>query len=115
MPAGKIVLDGDKLFISVSDVTGKTPEAARVETHEKYIDIQMPLTATETIGWIAADECVTVTNAYNAEKDIAFFADKPTTYVALQPKQFAIFFPHDGHAPCIGQGDFRKAVVKVLI
>jgi len=114
-PVGKTVLDGDKLFISVSEVTGKTPEIARVETHENYIDIQMPLSAPETMGWIASEACVNVTNPYNPDKDIAFFADKPTAYVNLQPGQFAIFFPHDGHAPCIGEGIIKKVVVKVLI
>ena len=55
------------------------------------------------------------TAPYNPEKDITFFADKPTTYVDVQPGEFAIFFPEDGHAPGIAEGNFRKVIVKVKI
>lgn len=79
VPAGKIVLDGDNLYISVAEPTGKTKETARMETHDKYIDIQMPLTAVETMGWKATNELKEPTAPYNPEKDITFFADKPTT------------------------------------
>ena len=115
VPAGKIVLDGDKLYISVAEPTGKTKETARMETHDKYIDIQMPLTAVETMGWKATNELKEPTAPYNPEKDITFFADKPTTYVDVQPGEFAIFFPEDGHAPGIAEGNFRKVIVKVKI
>ena len=115
VPAGKIVLDGDKLYISVAEPTGKTKEAARMETHDKYIDIQMPLTAVETMGWKATNELKEPTAPYNPEKDITFFAYKPTTYIDVQPGEFAIFFPEDGHAPGIAEGNFRKVIVKVKI
>jgi len=114
-PAGKIVLDGDKLFISVSDITGKTPEAARIETHAKYIDIQLPLTAPETMGFLPAGDCKNSPDGYNETKDITFFTDKPSAYVKVEPGQFVAFFPHDGHAPCIGEGAIRKLVIKVLV
>lgn len=114
-PAGKIVLDDDKLFISVSDVTGKTAETAKLESHAKYIDIQIPLTAAETIGFLPAGECKNSIEGYNTAKDITFFTDKPSAYVNIEPGQFVIFFPHDGHAPCIGEGAIRKLVIKVLV
>ncbi|MBP1640058.1 MAG: hypothetical protein H6Q17_1641 [Bacteroidetes bacterium] len=114
-PAGKIVLDGDKLFISVADITGKTPEAARLETHAQYIDIQIPLTAPETMGFLPASDCQNSPEGYNDAKDITFFTDKPSAYVKVEPGQFVIFFPHDGHAPCIGEGAIRKLVIKVRV
>ena len=114
-PVGKIMLDGDSLFISVAEMVGKEAQAARTETHQQYIDIQMPLSGSETIGWIAADACTHVTQSYDVTKDIAFFEDRPTTYVTLQPGQFAIFFPQDGHAPGITSGNLKKIIVKVRI
>lgn len=114
-PAGKIVLDDDKLFISVSDVTGKIAEEAKIESHAKYIDIQIPLTAAEIIGFLPAGECRNSVEGYNTSKDITFFTDKPSAYVRVEPGQFVIFFPHDGHAPCIGDGAIRKLVIKVLV
>ena len=115
VPAGKIVLDGDNLYVSVAEPVGKTPEAARMETHDKYIDIQMPLTAVETMGWKATCDLKEVTAPYNPDKDITFFADKPTTYIQVQPGEFAIFYPEDGHAPGIAEGNFRKVIVKVKL
>jgi YhcH/YjgK/YiaL family protein len=112
---GKIVLDDDNLFISVAEMEGKEALAARTETHKQYIDIQMPISGTETIGWITADDCKHVVQSYDANKDIAFFEDQPTTYISLKPGQFAIFFPQDGHAPGITTGSLKKIIVKVRI
>lgn len=80
-----------------------------METHDKYIDIQMPLTAVETMGWKATNELKEPTAPYNPEKDITFFADKPTTYIEVQPGEFAIFFPKDGHAPGIAEGNLPQS------
>ena len=93
--AGKIVLDGDDLYVSIAEPVGKSKDAAKMETHNKYIDIQMPLTTTETMGWKATKELKKITQPYNEEKDITFFADTPTTYIQVQPGEFAIFFPED--------------------
>ena len=115
LPVGKIELEGADLFINVVDITGKKESEARMETHEKYIDIQVPVGNTETMGWIAAEDLKTVTEPYNAEKDIAFFADKASVFVPVQPYQFAIFFPQDGHQPGIAEGTYRKIIVKVRV
>ncbi len=112
---GKIVLDGDKLFVSIVETQGKTKETAKLETHNKYIDIQMPVVGKETMGWLAGENCKNKIDPYNTERDITFFTDKPTTYVELNPYEFAIFFPEDGHAPAIAEGTIKKAIVKVLV
>ena len=115
MEPGKIVLDGDNLFVSLVEITGKKPEEAKMEAHRKYIDIQVVLTGQEKMGWTAIESCTHETDPYSAEKDIIFYTDKPTTYLTVNPGQFAIFFPEDGHAPAIGDGPIKKAIVKVLI
>ncbi len=38
---------------------------------------------------------------------------KAQTLVTCKPGQFAIFWPQDGHQPCIGSGDIHKAIFKV--
>ena len=112
---GKIELDGTNLFVNVAEISGKTSDEAKMETHRNYIDIQLPVTATETMGWIAVNDLQQTTQEYNAEKDVAFFADKATTFVNVQPYQFAIFFPQDAHQPGIATGTHKKVIVKVLI
>jgi len=115
MELGKTILDGDKLFISVMEIDGKLPEAAKMESHVKYIDIQVVISGVETMGWTAIEHCTEAIEPYNAEKDLQFFADKPSTLITVHPGEFAIFFPEDGHAPGIGNGLIKKAVVKVLV
>jgi len=40
---------------------------------------------------------------------------RPRCYVTLLPGEFAIFFPQDGHAPCISEGTLHKAVFKLAV
>jgi YhcH/YjgK/YiaL family protein len=115
MEPGKTILDGDKLFISIMELDGKTPEAAKMESHRKYIDIQVVISGVETMGWTAIEHCTNELDPYNVEKDLQFFSDKPTTYVTVQAGEFVVFFPEDGHAPGISDGPIKKAVVKVLV
>ncbi|MCC8143306.1 MAG: YhcH/YjgK/YiaL family protein [Tannerellaceae bacterium] len=112
---GKYEIEGKDLFISVVTICGKLKEDAKMETHNEYIDIQMPLQGVESIGWKAGSELKEAIGEYNPEKDITFFVDKPTTYDKIYPGQFAIYFPEDGHAPGIGEGTIRKAIVKVRV
>lgn len=115
LPVGKIELQGRDLFVNVVDITGKTAEQAKMETHRAYIDIQVPVGKAETMGWIAADRLQMPTEPYNQEKDIAFFADKAANFISVQPFEFAVFFPQDGHQPGISEGTYRKIIVKVRV
>jgi YhcH/YjgK/YiaL family protein len=110
---GKTELKGKDLFVIVSDSDMKTETDAKMEVHNNYIDIQLPVSKAETYGWKARVELKEPRDPFNEEKDIQFFFDKGTTLVTAVPGNFAIFFPQDGHAPCIGEGEIRKVVVKI--
>lgn len=115
LPIGKTDVDGDNVFISTQEFEGKTKEVAKLETHVKYIDIQMPFSTTENIGWKNIYNLNLPTQPYNENDDIAFFDDEATSYIALQPGECVIFFPEDAHSPGIANGKLRKAVIKVKI
>src|ERR1035437_6762495 len=66
---GKIELDGKNLFVNFAEGTGKTPAEAKMETHNEYIDIQVPYTSVETMGYIPTVDLRNPIEAYNAEKD----------------------------------------------
>ena len=100
---GKYELEGSRLYVSVVSIFGKEKKDAAIETHKKYIDIQMPLLGVEKIGWKPGCELQEESTPYNEQKDIAFYIDRPTAYTKIYPGQFAIYFPEDGHAPGIGQ------------
>ena len=61
-----------RLFVSVASLSGKDKNDAAIETHKKYIDIQLPLLGVEKIGWKPGCELQEVSVPYNEEKDIAF-------------------------------------------
>lgn len=48
---GRITLDGDNLFINNVDLDGVKKEKQVLELHRKYIDVHIPLSGKETIGW----------------------------------------------------------------
>ena len=85
MEDGKYELDGSRLFVSVASLSGKDKNDAAIETHKKYIDIQLPLLGVEKIGWKPGCELQEVSVPYNEEKDIAFFVDRPTAYTKSIP------------------------------
>jgi len=110
---GKHFIKEKALFVNITTVKGRTKEAATLETHVKMIDIQIPLDTEETFGYTPLEDLPAF--EYNAEKDITKYGDTMAqTYVTLKPGQMGIFFPQDGHAPCISEKDIRKAIFKVM-
>lgn len=110
---GKHQIKGADLFVNIQNAKGKTKEVALLETHKKMIDIQIPLSAPETFGYTPL--CDLPDAEYNAEKDITKYEGLAETYVTCKPGEFAIFFPQDGHAPCITEeAEIKKAIFKVL-
>ena len=112
---GRIVLDGDHLFINTSTPTGVTADQQILEVHRDYIDVHILMEGQETVGWKALEDLTQETKAYEKEGDCALYADRPTTYVTLQPGQFLIVYPEDPHAPIIGEGKIRKLIGKVKV
>ena len=110
---GKHFIKDKDLFVNIQVAKGKTQDAAVLETHIEMIDIQIPITCEETFGYTPL--CDLPDFEYNAEKDITKYGDtKAQTYVTVKPDQFVIFFPQDGHAPCIiNQPEIKKAIFKV--
>ena len=110
---GKHIIKGDSLFVNITTAKGRTPDAAVLETHRKMIDIQIPLDGPETYGYTPL--CRLPEMEYNDEKDITKYGDlMAESFVDCQPGMFAIFFPQDGHAPCIAMAsEIKKAIFKV--
>lgn len=109
---GKTELSKD-LLVNVAQTKPKGKEDAKLETHRDFIDIQIPLSGTEVMGYTAAADCVPADAPYNEEKDITFFEGLAESYIAVKPGMFAIFFPQDGHAPGITPDGVKKVIVKV--
>jgi YhcH/YjgK/YiaL family protein len=115
VPAERIVLDGDKLFINVADARLIPAETQKLEVHQKYIDIHFPLSGKEIVGWKHLSNLGTSEAPFDTDNDFALYAEEPTTYFTVMPGEFYIVYPEDAHAPIIGEGTLRKLIVKVMI
>lgn len=113
---GKHFIKDKDLFVNITTAKGKTPDEAVMETHKEMIDIQIPLDEEETFGYIPLED-MPDDIPYNAEKDITKYPDLPgSSYVTCRPGMMAIFFPQDGHAPCISMmPEIKKAIFKVKV
>ena len=113
MEPGKYPIKDKDLFLNLQVAKQRTKETAFLETHIEMIDILIPVSAAETFGYTPL--CDLPAFEYNAEKDITKYGDtQPQTFVTVQPGQFAIFFPQDGHMPCITDApEIKKAIFKV--
>ncbi len=114
LPSGRHSIDGDNLFAIVSQGPARTRAEARLEAHRKYIDIQMVLKGTDEMGWKTISAC-RVGGGYDDDRDVQFFDDSPSAWVAVTAGTFCIFFPTDCHAPLVGEGTIHKVVVKVAV
>ena len=119
-PDGTVEIDGKKVFAIIQSYeTRQERNAPRFEAHRKYIDIQFLLSGTELMGWAPLD-AVTVTEPYDAEKDILFgnVADDASAFTFFSAGQAIVLFPSDAHAPGLTKGKPRpvkKVVVKILL
>lgn len=112
---GKHVIDGDNLYVNIVDSQMKTPEQARLEVHDVYIDIQVPLSKGESFGVKPRGECREADGEFNREKDILFYKDKDWKTVSVNAGEKIVFDPDTAHAPLIGEGTIHKAIFKVKV
>ena len=115
LASGRHDLDADDLFVIIERRDGRGREAARLEAHRRYIDIQYTVHGEEEIGWRPLATCPPPAGPVDASKDIVFFDEAPSCWVGVPRGSFAIFFPDDAHAPLASVGALTKAIVKVAV
>lgn len=112
---GLHTIDGDAVFALVSACSGKGRSSARLEAHQRYIDVHYCLIGSDWIGYRPLVQCVTVAEAYDETKDVAFFYDVALEWISIESRTCAVFFPEDAHAPLGGEGPCKKIVVKIRV
>lgn len=115
--AGRIVLDGEKMFINVVDTTTEAREGRKAETHNSYLDIQYLAKGNETMGFAVNSPSIAPAAAYDENKDITLYTEVPgEMYLDMKGGDFAVFFPQDIHRPKCATGEnapVRKVIVKI--
>jgi YhcH/YjgK/YiaL family protein len=117
LPVGVIKLTDD-VTVQVQEYTTIPAESGKFETHDKMFDIQYVISGKEAFG-IAPRSELTVTEAYNTEKDITFYKDPALSgSVLLGPGDFIVVAPEDAHKPrCISGSPaaVKNLVIKVRV
>lgn len=113
-PAGRYEIDGDRLYAMVQNYNLHPVRPEKLEIHRNYVDIQLLLAGHETIVYRPVDG-LPVTAEYDAVRDIAFYHldENGSVALPLEPGNFALFFPEEGHLP--GNGNPADSVVKVVV
>ncbi|MFI3330547.1 MAG: YhcH/YjgK/YiaL family protein [Rikenellaceae bacterium] len=116
LESGTYPIDGEDIYMIVAeDLDLKKVEDAKLEVHDKYIDIQLPISAEEGFLWADRSDCQMPCADMDKVKDIQFFDDEPSSFIKIHPGQLVIFFPWDAHGPLVGEGKIKKCVIKVLV
>ena len=80
---GKIVLIPDRLIVNINQIGPKTADEAKLETHVEFIDIQVPISASETMGYTPATDLPEA--PYDATVDLALYEGRAQNYFMLTP------------------------------
>ncbi len=115
LPVDRYKIDGDRVYAIVEKGPGRNRKDAMLETHEKYIDIQLVLAGTDEMGWKPKTSCMLPSGKYDPKKDLQFFTDEPVAWLVTSPGMFAVFFPDDAHMPMISSGQLHKVIAKVAV
>lgn len=114
LPAERVELSED---VYVMHKCYDTKEAAdcHYEAHRDYIDVQFLLRGREYIGWAPKQ---TLTEREYLEHKDQYLLEGEGELLPLQPGQFMIFFPEDGHMPCVRRGEkckVEKLIAKIRV
>ena len=105
---------GTDCYVNVMECD-TSADLAPMEAHEQFIDVQMVLAGEEKI-YVTAKAPLTVTEPYNAEKDIAFYAWKYAEAVTYAAGEAVVLYPEEAHLPCRAANEpmtIKKAVLKL--
>lgn len=116
-PNGRIDLQGDDAYLLVQRYTTHPAESRKWESHRDYLDIQVVFEGKETIYYEPTDR-LEVDQPYDAKIDAALYKPAEGSGLDFQPRDFAIFYPEDGHKPlcqCGGPSEVVKVVAKIRV
>ncbi len=114
-----LIKDDGEVYLNRSSYKGKEFKDAKIEGHEKWLDIQLVLSGKENFGYVDKRKFddSNITSSYDEVKDKANYEGELDAIVMLTSGFFALVYPNDLHKPCIKVDDntIEKAVVKVKI
>lgn len=113
MADGRVDLNDIHGYVNVQTLSSKNEKEAVLESHRKMIDLQIPLSGDEIMGYLPL-EC-TADADYDEVKDLAFHTERTSNWITVRKGMFALFFPQDAHAPGVTSTELKKAVFKIPV
>ncbi len=110
----------EEIYINVMHYDAKPHEAAKMEYHKKYIDVQV-IVEGEEMMLLPADHLSEEMTPYQEAKDCGFMKMIPESEchrIVAKAGSFCVFFPGEEHAPSLENGKpshVSKMVLKILM
>lgn len=116
---GKYEIEGDRLFVLVQHYKSKAKQECRLETHEKYIDLQYVAKGREYMAYVPYSSALIVDEDHLKDRDVRFYKGCGLeTDVLLSDGMYAVLYPSDVHAPgafVVAPADVVKLVFKIHV
>ena len=118
-PSGRVVIDGENVFMNMAAYETHSTEKAVFEAHQQYADVMVMVEGTETIYVKHTDKLSHVYQEYDPKIEalLADF-DSDATPVRLEAGSFVVLLPQDAHSPgCHADGpvNVKKIIGKVKL
>ncbi|HOY66030.1 MAG TPA: YhcH/YjgK/YiaL family protein [Candidatus Ozemobacteraceae bacterium] len=114
LAVGRHEIDGERLFVTVSDYTTKRPGEGFWEAHRRYVDVQLVASGRERFGFGRLGEMRL--ESHDDARDLSVLSGEGE-FFTLAPEMAVILFPEDAHMPGMAldgnPGPVRKIVVKI--
>lgn len=115
LPLGRNEICGDLVYANVVEAKPKSITDAPIEIHRKYIDVHVPVSGDEQMGYTPIDG-LPYAEFVEADDAALYPASlRAREYFNVKKGEFAVFFPQDGHAPAITDTPLKKIIVKVAV
>lgn len=118
LDVGKYLIDGDNIFASVQAYNTKMETECLFESHRRYIDIQVIINGIEKMSWLPIDKLNLIEDNFDKDDYALYKESFHGSELIVHEGEFVIFYPEDGHKPCIAVDKpsyVKKVVLKVAL
>ena len=111
-------LDGNNVYVLVSEYNSKDKSEVRNEVHKRYVDIQYVAVGEEYMSKMPLSQVGEATTPYSEANDIEYFGTEEGPYFLANQGTFFIFFPDEVHRSQMKVNEsipIKRIIVKILV